>query len=197
MKKIFFLLALCLLSLPAFAKTFSLAEGSEARFYIDEVLMGADKTVIGVSNLVTGDIDLDLADPASVSLGVITIDATAFSTDDNRRTNKVHNDILKTRQEEFQFITFEATSIEGMPEALAVGDSFELSITGNLTLVGVTREETFTVNVEVTAEDELTGLGSTTILYKDYELSVPRVPLVARVNDDVKLEISFTAKASE
>jgi hypothetical protein len=47
----------------------------------------------------------------------------------------------------------------------------------------------------VVSETELQGLGSATILHTDYELSIPRVPMVASVEDEVKLEIAFTAFA--
>ena len=42
------------------AITFSIvADGTEARFLIDEVLMGQDKTVVGVTSLVEGELTVD------------------------------------------------------------------------------------------------------------------------------------------
>jgi polyisoprenoid-binding protein YceI len=177
------------------AQTFSLAEGSEARFYIDEVLFGNDKTVIGTTPGVTGDIQFDIANPQATTVGIITVDASQLATDDNRRNNQIKNRILESSKDEFKFITFEPTSIAGFPEAIAVGDTFNVQMTGNLTIRGVSKEQSFDVTVTVVSETELQGLGSATILHADYGLSIPKVPIVARVEDEVRLEIAFTAFA--
>jgi polyisoprenoid-binding protein YceI len=177
------------------AQNFVLSEGSEARFYINEVLLGNDKTVVGITTDVTGDIQFDLANPAATTVGTITVNARELATDDNRRNNQIQNRILEASKDEFQFITFEPTSITGFPEAVGVGDTFNVQMVGNLTIHGVSNEQTFDVAVTVVSETELQGLGSTTILHADYELSIPRVPMVASVEDEVKLEIAFSALA--
>jgi polyisoprenoid-binding protein YceI len=197
MKQIWMLVVLMVLGVYAQAQTFTLSEGSEARFYIDEVLLGQDKTVIGTTTQVTGDIQFDLASPQTTTVGVISINARELSTDDSRRNNQIKNRILESSKDEFQFITFETTSITGLPESVAAGDTFNVQMTGNLTIRGVSNEETFDVAVTVVSETELQGLGMTTILHDDYELSIPRVPMVASVEDEVKLEIAFTARASQ
>ena len=76
MKKIVVLIILGIIAVLAQAQTtFSLSEGSEARFYIQEVLLGQDKTVIGTTTNVTGDIQFDLASPAATTVGTITVNA--------------------------------------------------------------------------------------------------------------------------
>jgi polyisoprenoid-binding protein YceI len=177
------------------SQTFSISEGSEARFYIDEVLLGNDKTVVGTTPGVTGEIQFDIANLGATTVGIITVDASQLATDDNRRNGQIQNRILESSKDEFKFITFEPTSITGLPEAVAVGDSFNVQMTGKLTIHGVSKEQTFDVAVAVVSETELQGLGSATILHADYELSIPRVPIVASVEDEVKLEIAFTAFA--
>jgi len=94
-------------------------------------------------------------------------------------------------------LVFETKAIEGMPESVAVGDSFEIMITGDLTIVGTTLEQVFTVNVTVNSESELEGVGTTTMLYKSYGLTIPKVPVVASVADDLTLEIAFVAAPLE
>jgi polyisoprenoid-binding protein YceI len=185
--------------LVAFAQaqsTYTLSEGSQARFYIQEVLLGNDKTVEGVTSDVTGDIQFDLASPSTTTVGIITINARDITTDDNRRNGQIQNRILESVKDEYQYITFEPTSMTGLPETAAVGDTFNVQMTGNLTIHGTTLEKTFDVAVTVASETQLTGLGSTTITHQEYELSIPRVPLVARVEDEVKLEIEFNAVAA-
>jgi polyisoprenoid-binding protein YceI len=195
MKKLLILVVL----LVAFAQaqtTYTLSEGSQARFYINEVLLGSDKTVEGITPDVTGDIQFDLTSPSSATVGTITINARTLTTDDNRRNGQIQNRILQSAEDEYQYITFEPTSISGLPETAAVGDTFNVQMIGNLTIRGMTLEKTFDVAVTVASESQLTGLGSTTITHQEYELSIPRVPLVASVEDDVRLEIEFNAVAA-
>jgi polyisoprenoid-binding protein YceI len=197
MKQLLIAITLGLVATFAQAQTtYTLSEGSEIRFYIEEVLLGNDNTVEGVTSDVTGEIVFDLAKPQTATVGVITINARDLKTDDNRRNGQIQNRILESSKDEFQYITFEPTSITGLPETAAVGDTFNVQIVGNLTIHGITQEETFDVAVTVASETELTGLGSTTILHKDYELSIPSVPIVASVKDEVKLEIAFNAIAA-
>ena len=186
------------LSIMAFALSFgfaqfNLSEGSEARFYIDEVLLGNDKTVEGISTDVTGEVSFDLSNPQAASIGTITINAREFLTDDNRRNGAIQRRVLNSNQDEFQFITFAPTSIAGLPEAAAVGDSFDVQITGDLSIKETTLEVIFETSVRVISETELQGLGTTIIKHKDFGLSIPNVPIVASVEEDVRLEIAFTA----
>jgi polyisoprenoid-binding protein YceI len=176
--------------------TYTLSEGSQARFYIDEVLFGNDKTVEGITPDVTGEIQFDLASPSTATVGTITINARTLTTDDNRRNGQIQNRILESSSDEFQYITFEPTSITGLPETVAVGDTFNIQMTGNLTIRGMTLEKTFDVAVTVASEGQLTGLGTTTITHQEYELSIPSVPIVASVEDEVRLEIEFNAVAA-
>ena len=180
------------------AKTFQIVQdGTQARFYIDEVLMGSDKTVIGVTSLVEGNLTVDPADPSSAQIGAIRIDARDLTTDSDRRNGAIRRFVLQSNQDQYQYITFEPTAIEGMPESVSVGDSFEFSITGNLTIRDITNAETFHVSVTINADNELVGLGKTTIQRADYSLTIPSVPSVANVAEEVPLEIEFTARAAE
>jgi polyisoprenoid-binding protein YceI len=189
-------LAVLLVGVASAQTTYALSEGSQARFYINEVLLGNDKTVEGVTSDVTGEIQFDLANPSTATVGTITINARDLSTDDNRRNGQIQNRILEASKDEFQYITFEPTSITGLPETAAVGDTFNVQMTGNLTIRGMTLEKTFEVAVTVASETNLTGLGTTTITHQEYELSIPSVPIVASVEDEVRLELEFNAVAA-
>jgi len=191
MKTMLTLIAVLLLS-PAFAQ-FSLSEDSEARFTINEVLFGRDKTVVGVTTDVTATLDFDLSNPQAASLGTVTINAREFETDSGNRNGAIRRFILESNQDEFQFISFEPTSISGLPETAAVGDSFDIDITGNLSIKGTTLEVIFTTNVTIASETQVQGLASTVVNYKDFNLSIPKVPSVASVEETVVLELEFTA----
>jgi polyisoprenoid-binding protein YceI len=196
MMKTLLVVTVLLINVASAQTTYTLSEGSEARFYIEEVLFGSDKTVEGITPDVTGEIQFDLASPSTATVGTITINARTLSTDDNRRNGQIQNRILQSAEDEFQYITFEPISISGLPETVAVGDTFNVQMTGNLMIRGMTLEKTFDVAVTVASEGQLTGLGSTTITHQEYELSIPSVPVVASVEDEVRLEIEFSAVAA-
>jgi polyisoprenoid-binding protein YceI len=142
---------------------------------------------------VTGEIMVDPANPAAVQLGPIRINARDLATDDNRRSGQLRNNILKSAREQYQYITFNPTAIEGLPESVTIGQPFNFRLTGDLTILDTTKSVTFDMTVTANSEAELTGAGSTLILYPDYGISIPSVPFVANVTEEVRLEIEFTA----
>jgi len=177
-------------------RTFQLTQpGTEARFTIDEVLMGQDKTVVGVTSLVEGQIMVDPANPSSAQIGPIRIDARGLTTDSERRNGTIQRFVLGSTQDAYRYIIFEPTIVEGLPESVTLGQPFQFTVAGNLTIRDVTRPESFPMTVTASSENELVGSGAITILLENYELSIPSVPSVAWVADEVKLEIEFTALA--
>ncbi len=179
------------------AVTFQIVpEGTEARFSIYELLMGQDKTVIGRTSLVEGQITVDPANPSGATISPIQIDARDLTTDSGRRDGAIRRFVLQSNQDNYQYILFEPTSIEGLPESVAMGEPFEFTVIGDLTIRDVTKEERFTVTVTVNSVTELVGLGTTTLLRSDYGLTIPSVPSVANVAEEVPLEIEFTAVAN-
>jgi polyisoprenoid-binding protein YceI len=179
------------------AITFQLVQaGTEARFNIYELLMGQDKTVVGTTSAVEGAITVDPANPAATTISPIRIDARTLKTDSDRRDGAISRFVLQTNQDAYQYIVFTPTAITGLPAAVAIGDAFEFTVTGDLTIRDVTKEEIFTVTVTANSATELVGLGTTTLLRSDYGLTIPSVPSVANVAEEVPLEIEFTAIAS-
>jgi polyisoprenoid-binding protein YceI len=166
---------------------------SEARFIIDEVLNGAPKTVVGTTDQVAGEIAIDQDDPANSKIGTILVNARTLSTDNDFRNRAIKNRILST--DDYEFVNFEPTEIAGMPASVSIGESFSFQIVGDLTVRDVTNQVTFDATVTPVSETELEGLASATILYADFNLTIPNAPAVASVEDEVILEIEFAAVA--
>ena len=177
-------------------RTFQIvAEGTEVRFHINEVLLGRPKTVVGVTSDVTGELHVDPQNPDSAEIGPVTINARDFTTDSDRRNGAIQRFILQSERDEFQYIVLAQTAIEGMPDAVTVGEPFEFQVTGLLTVRDVANPVTFAMTVTATSETELSGLGTATVNYPDFALSIPEVPSVTGVEDEVRLEIEFQAVA--
>jgi polyisoprenoid-binding protein YceI len=164
---------------------------SEARFKIDEVLRGNPKTVVGVTDQVAGEILFNPDDPSSTQIGTILVNARTLATDDDRRNRAIGNQILDTGA--YEFISFSPTEIIGLPDEVSVGDNVSFQIKGDLTIRDVTNEVTFDATVTVVSEDRLVGTATATVLKEDYGLTIPNVPFVANVGEEVVLEIDFVA----
>ena len=167
---------------------------STARFVIDEILRGQPKTVVGTTNQVAGQIAADLDDLDAAKVGTIQINARTLVTDADSRNRMLQNQILQTDQHEY--ITFTPKQLMGLPESTTVGRSFNFQMVGDLTIKGATREATFDVSVTPTTEDQIEGTASTTIRYADWGISIPQVPAVAGVAEQVALHLDFVARSA-
>lgn len=169
------------------------SDQSEARFLINEVLNGADKTVVGVTNAVAAQIVIDPASPSGVQVGTVQVNARTFITDSGSRNRAIQNLILETNT--YEFVTFTPTAYSGLPASIAVGDTFSFQITGDLTIRDITSQVTFDVTVTVESDSRISGLASTTIDRATYDLQIPSVPQVASVEPTLILELEFVALA--
>lgn len=169
------------------------AEESEARFYIDEVLLGNDKRVEGISNAIAGEMVIDFANPQSSVVGPITVDAASFSTDSGNRNRAIREFIFQAGRPGNGVITFTPVAIDGLPSSVTLGTPFEVSITGDLTIKGTTLPATFTGTITPVEENRVEGFLSTTVVWADFGLTIPSVPSVTFVDDTVLLEFEFVA----
>jgi polyisoprenoid-binding protein YceI len=170
-------------------------EESEVRFVIDEVLRGSPYTVVGTTSEVAGDIAVDADNPANTEVGTIRVNARTLATDSDQRNRALRSFILKSAEDAHEFVEFQPTSVEGLPENVTAGEAFTFQIVGDLTVAGTTQSVTFDTTATLDTSDQLTGQAVATVLYPDFNLTIPSVPFVAGVDEDVRLEIDFVAQA--
>jgi polyisoprenoid-binding protein YceI len=176
--------------------TFALdAAGTQARFLIDEILRGSPNTVTGATSQVTGGIEIDLGSPVRAVVGPIQVEAGSLATDSSLRDRAIRNFILQTSA--FPQVVFTPISVEGLPEAAVVGEPLRFTVTGDLTIRDVSRPVIFSVTVNPESDSRLTGLASATILRSDFGLTIPSVPSVADVSQEVRLELEFVAVGAQ
>lgn len=168
-------------------------DGTTAEYNIYELLNGEDKTVVGTTNQVAGEIALNLSDLSQSQIGEIRINARTFATDSDRRDNAVARFILQSEDDVNEFIIFQPTEISGLEGSASVGDSITFQVTGNLTVAGVTQSIIFDVTATLESETTLSGHAQTIISREAFNLSIPEVPSVANVGDEVTLKLDFTA----
>lgn len=170
---------------------------SSVSFTLDEDLRGVRTTVVGVTNQVAGDIQVDVENPANTQVGAIRINLRTLETDNDFRNRAIRSEILNSAQDEYEFTEFVPTAITGLPDSVTVGQPFTFQVTGDLKLVDTTRPVTFDVTVTPVSEDRIEGVGTATVLRSDYGLNIPNAPGVANVTDEVELKIEFVAVAVE
>ena len=178
------------------AKLFRIVpEESEARYEIDELLRGEPTRVVGLTDQVAGDIIVDFANASASQVGVIRINVRTMETPEDRRDRAVRSRILQSAEDQFEFVDFTPTALEGLPDAVSVGDTVSFTIVGDLKIREITAEARFQATVTVVAEDRLEGTAEATILRSTYNLVIPQVPFVADVGEEVLLGIKFVATA--
>ena len=132
---------------------------------------------------------------SKTTISPLQIDARDLTTDSGMRNGAIRRFILESNKDEYRYITFTPTAIEGLPSAAKAGDAFSLKVTGDLKIRDVVNPATFDVNVAVNSENELSGSAKTTVTRTAYQLNIPNVPSVADVTDEVQLELAFVAQA--
>lgn len=172
------------------------AAESLASFTLEEDLRGARTTVIGATNDVAGTINVNLADPTASSIGTVIINARTLETDNSFRNRALRSQILKSAQDAYEFIVFEPRELHSFSaDSIAVGETISFDVSGDLTVVAVTQAVTFTVEVTLDSDAQLSGLATVNVLHGDFGLTIPDVPSVANVTDDVDLALRFVARA--
>lgn len=166
---------------------------STASFRIAEDLRGQRIEAVGATNQVAGEIAVNPSDLTTAQIGVIRVNARTFTTDSSNRDRAIRNFILNTDQ--YEFITFTPTGIEGLSGSGALDQPFPFTIQGDLTIRDITRPVVFEASVRAESAERLVGTATTTVKRSDYNLQIPSVPFVANVSDDVVLTIDFVALA--
>jgi len=164
---------------------------SSVSFTLDELLRNVPTTVIGSTNQVAGEIVIDVENPEKSQIGTILVNARTLATYNDFRNRAIKNEILKTG--DFEFITFVPTRISGIPDNPQFGVEMVLQITGDLTIRDVTKETTFRTTITVASETQITGYASTMVRWSEFDITIPEVSSVADVDEEVMLEIEFSA----
>lgn len=178
---------------------FSLVPGdSTVRFELDEDLRGTRNTVAGTTPDVAGQIRIDFANPSASEVGVIRFNLRTLATDNDFRNRAIRGQILQSAQDAFEFGEFRPAAITGLPaRPIEPGHTVSFQITGDLVLRDIAVPVTFDVVVSDVSETRLAGEATATVNRTDWGLTIPDVPGVANVEEEVTLTIVFVAEPGE
>jgi len=166
---------------------------SVVRFAVDETIPAG--TAVGTTNQIAGDFIINFANPANSQLGVIRINLRTLRTDDPERDNSIRCCVLLTAQDAYEFTEFVPTSLTGLPNQVALGQTVDLQVTGNLSLRGVTRPVTFSIRLTLGSLEEIRGEATALVNRSDFGILNDDMLAYHGVAEQVRLEFDFVARA--
>jgi polyisoprenoid-binding protein YceI len=167
---------------------------SSAAFEIDEVLRGEPQRVVGTTSELAGQFEMDPDELSSVEFSQIVVNARTFDTGSGNRDRAIRGPvILDSASDEFEFITFDATSVDGLQGALIEGEMLEFTVEGDLVIRDTVNTVTFDVTATPIDENTIDGSAEATVLRSDYGIGIPNAPGVADVSDEVLIRLEFVA----
>lgn len=165
-------------------------DGNEARYLVREQLAGVEfpSDAIGRTNAITGAVVLDEQGNVVKEESKFVIDLSALQSDSRMRDNYVRRRTLETGQ--YGTAEFALTSISGMNMPLPTSGQFNIRVTGDLTVHGVTKPTTWEASVQA-ASGVYTGTAKTAFTFNDFGMQKPSVARVLSVVDTIRLEYDF------
>ena len=167
------------------------AEGNEARYRVREQLVGFDfpNDAIGRTSKVDGSILIGADGKLVRDSSRFTIDLRTLASDQDRRDNFIRRNTIKT--DSFPNAVFVPASAEGLPATLPATGEMTFTLSGDLTVHGVTRPTTWQVKATRIASGAVTGTATTEFKFGDFGMTIPKVARVMSVDDKIILEYDF------
>jgi polyisoprenoid-binding protein YceI len=159
--------------------SWQVAAGSSAGYRVHEVLNGADVTVAGTTDQVTGSVVIAGGDLADAS---VTVDVASIATDQAQRDAYFRDHVMDV--ESNPTAAFTVTDPADLPEL--TGTPVTVPVAGELTLAGTTRP----VQAELAVVRTGGGVdvsGSVPVTFADYGIEAPSLGFV-RVDDQGAVE---------
>ena len=168
--------------LPAAADTdgvYTVAGGSTAGYRVDEVLNGADVTVAGTTDQVTGSVEVEAGALTSAD---VTVDVASIATDNGRRDAYFRENIMDVATH--PTATFAVREPVELPELS--GAPVTVPVAGELTVVGQTRPVQVDFSVVRTPQG-VDVSGAIPVTFTDFGIEPPNLGFV-RVADQGAVE---------
>lgn len=161
------------------------------------------ETIKGTTTKVGGTIKADTADPSTAAVDV-TIDLGSLDTGISMRNEHMRSEKYLD-VEKFASATFKSAGVAA-PKSISANQAAEISVTGDLSIHGVTKRVTIPVRVVVIPESELTkasrgpgdwihATATFAIKLTDYGITVPEKLVMKLANEvAVRLDVFAVAK---
>ena len=174
--------------------TYKIGPGSAAGYRVRELFIGglAKTDAVGRSEAVTGTVVLGRNGSALQVQSVnATVDMTKLVSDESRRDGRMRTTGIETDKfPTATFVSSSAVTLDGDGEA---AKPVKATVTGKLTLHGVTREVQIPVDAQLRA-GTLEIVGRQAINMKDYAIDPPEIADFVKADDDGVFEFKLVLK---
>ena len=171
------------------AGTWNVAADSVAGYRVREQLasLPAESDAVGRTSAVSGSITLETSgSTTTLTAGQITVDTTSIASDKSQRDGRLRTEGLQT--DTYPTATFKLTKAVAVPAAALAGTGSDITLTGDLTLHGVTK------SVDIPAKAQLVNgtiqvAGSISFPLSDYSIVAPNLGgIIVSIADNGTLE---------
>jgi polyisoprenoid-binding protein YceI len=165
--------------------SFEDATATFAGFRVEEELarIGA-ATAVGRTPGVSGTVTID---GTRITSADIAVDLTAIVSDESRRENAIGEALNTSQNPTATFVLREPIDFGEVPTE---GVTVAATATGDLTINGVTRTVEIPLEARVAGESILV-VGSTNVIFADYEIETPSAQVVLSVADEGTIELQL------
>ena len=166
---------------------------SEALYRVGETFFNRNnqfKVAVGTTHGIQGEILVDRGHPSQSRIGPITVDISGLASDSRRRDREIRSQWLESAR--YPTAVFTPITIDGLPGVYVDGRAIPVRIAGNLEVHGVTKSATFAGTVTL-AGQLLTGDATANVLMTDFGFDPPSLLGFLQAQNQVELEIQFTA----
>ena len=164
--------------------------GNLARFIVREKLIAntIENDAIGTTTAISGVVVLDAKGKVDTTQSKITVQLDSLKSDQSRRDGYIKGRTLETRQ--FPAATLVIKDLQGLPATLPTSGTMNLNLVGDFTVHGVTKSVIWVTTVTADATG-FSGRATTHLKFEDFNMTQPSVPVLAHVDNDIKLEYDF------
>ncbi len=166
---------------------------SKVTYTVNETLFNQNNrinTAVGVTNVVNGQINADLSNPAASTMGPITVDVSQFASDSRQRDNMIRRNFLSSST--YPMATFVCKQLVGMPAAYVEGQTYTFKASGDLTVKTTTQPVTFDITARL-QNDTLSGEATTQVLMSQFGIGPISLLGMLQTEDQVKITFDFVA----
>ena len=181
---------------PTAGAKLEITDGSSATYRVTEQFVGVSFTneAEGTTNLVTGTVTIN-ADGTIAPGSKLTVDLRGLKSDQDQRDGFIQNRTLETAK--FPNAEFVPTKVTGLDKMIPSAGQSGISLTGNLTIHGVTKEVTFqgiaTFNPRT---NSVAGRAKTSLTFDEFGITQPKIGRLASVDNKIELQLVYRFKRS-
>jgi polyisoprenoid-binding protein YceI len=157
----------------------TVADGSEFGYRVEEILGGVNTTATGRGSDVTGSLTID---GAAVTTVDVTVQVASIESDNGMRDGQFRGRVMETS--EFPEATFVLTAPIELGSVPAEDVTVTATAVGELTMHGVTQPVTFDIEA-VRGPQRIAVVGSIPIVFADYGIDNPSTNAVTTEDDGV------------